>query len=274
MKALLFDVQRFSVHDGPGIRTTVFLKGCPLRCAWCHNPEGWMYKEEPRFFEERCIHCGKCRQQINLQTASDCPVKAQVICGYYMDEDEIVELLKKDQPFFGTEGGITFSGGECLLQSEFVVSVSKKAKLLGMHTCIDTCGYAPWERIKETIDVCDLYLYDLKVPDREKHLKYTGKDNDLIISNLKKLMEQAREIWIRVPIIPGVNDTIQDMEKICKIIEGQKCVREVTLMPYHGYGNSKYKTIGRSCNYFPPYEITDEMLSGFKMIYEKAGFRV
>ena len=154
----IFDIQRFSVHDGPGIRTTVFMKGCPLRCQWCHNPEGLSKSVQLQFLEELCIGCGACGKRSQLSDAEKCPTNALRLCGREVSGEEILRTVMRDQVFYADQGGITFSGGECLLQADFVAAVMKLVKAQGIHTAIDTCGYVPWSELEKTLQDCDLYL--------------------------------------------------------------------------------------------------------------------
>ena len=240
----IFDIQHFSVHDGPGIRTTVFMKGCPLRCKWCHNPEGLSKSLQLRFFEDKCIGCGLCGERKELLDAQRCPSEALTICGREVDEDEVIDEVLKDTIFYSDNGGITFSGGECLLQADFVASVLRKAKAVGLHTAIDTCGYVPFEAFEKTLAYCDLYLYDVKCFTSALHTAYTGVDNFLIMNNLNRLAEVQKDIWIRIPVIPGFNNDIEEMTQIAELISSMASVKQLTLMPYHTLGASKYKTLG------------------------------
>lgn len=268
MTGTIFDIQRFSVHDGPGIRTTVFMKGCPLRCRWCHNPEGLIKAIQLQCFENKCIGCGSCGGERTLESAKKCPVGALLVCGKELGADELVEEIMKDKYFYGDKGGVTFSGGECLLQSDFISEVLKKVKVQGIHTAIDTCGYVPWESIEKTLDYCDLYLYDIKCLDAEKHKEYTGVDNALILSNLKRLSQTEKDIWIRIPVIPKFNNTAEEMEKIAELVSTLPTARQVTLMPYHTLGSDKYKTLGLEYGYDTSLRIDDSELEAFKKIFE------
>ena len=268
MTGTIFDIQRFSVHDGPGIRTTVFMKGCPLRCIWCHNPEGHIKEIQLQCFENKCISCGSCKGERTLKSAEHCPVGALYACGKEIDADGLLSEILKDKPFYGNTGGVTFSGGECLLQADFVSEVLKKAKAEGLHTAVDTCGYAAWESIEKTLDHCDLYLYDVKCIDKQTHIKYTGVDNSLILENLKKLSDTGKEIWIRIPLIPDFNNTESEITKIADFILTLPSVRQVTLMPYHSLGSDKYKALGLEYKYDREKKILDTELEGFKKIFE------
>lgn len=274
MEALLFDIQRFSIHDGPGIRTSVFCKGCTLRCAWCHNPEGLHHFIETQYYDSECIHCNQCKGVVSRENAILCPSGAQKICGFKMSTDELLHIVMRDQAFYGNDGGVTFSGGECLLQSDFVCEACKKAKMNDIRTCIDTSGYVPWSDIEKTIDVCDLYLYDIKVADPEKHLFYTGGKLETIIQNLTLLADKASEIWIRIPVIPGVNDTVDGMKSIRRLIPDKDVISTVTLIPYHKYGLAKYKTLGMNCDFKPECFPTLEQLNELKSVFTDSGFFV
>lgn len=268
MNGTVFDIQRFSVHDGPGIRTTVFMKGCPLRCRWCHNPEGLSMSQGLQFFKEKCIGCGRCGDRTRLADAENCPSKALSVCGRVLSEKEVFTEILKDRNFYSSSGGVTFSGGECLLQSDFVASVLSLAKSENIHTAIDTCGYVPWESIEKTLEYCDLYLYDVKCVTSDTHKAFTGVPNSLIIENLKKLSHTGKEIWIRVPVIPGFNDAVDEMTLIADLVSSLSGIKQVTLMPYHSLGESKYKTLGLTYQFDSSQKVSEDKLSFFKKIFE------
>jgi pyruvate formate lyase activating enzyme len=268
MNGLVFDIQRFSVHDGPGIRTTVFLKGCPLRCLWCHNPEGLTAAPQLQFFSDACIGCGRCGTRSQLSDAEHCPTEALKVCGRRMDEEEILREVRRDRLFYGDTGGITISGGECLLQADFVASVLGRAKAEGFHTAIDTCGYVPWTSIEKTLDVCDLYLYDVKCIDPARHKAYTGVENQRILENLHRLSACNKDIWIRTPVIPGFNDSEEEMTAIAEQLAPLPSVRRVTLMPYHTLGADKYPSLGLTYPYDTSRRVSDDEMTHFKTLLE------
>ena len=266
---VIFDIQRFSVHDGPGIRTTVFMKGCPLRCKWCHNPEGLLKAPQLQYFKELCIGCGRCKTREYLWNADHCPSKALKVCGQQMTVDEVMDIVLKDKNFYADNGGVTFSGGECLLQADFISLFLKKAKEVDIHTAIDTSGYIPWHSIEKTLDFCDLYLYDVKCITPELHEKYTGVNNSLIIENFKKLSTTGKEIWVRIPVIPTFNDNEREMTAIADLVASVDNVRRVTLMPYHSLGASKYETLGLSYEYDPNMKIENDKLEKFINLFNE-----
>lgn len=275
MKGRIFDIQRFSVHDGPGIRTTVFMKGCPLRCRWCHNPEGLSGEAQLQFFEEQCIGCGSCGSRKRISDAARCPAGALKVCGREMDEEELVAELLKDRAFYAENGGVTFSGGECLLQADFVVSVLERIKASGFTTAIDTCGLVPSEALQKTFSVCDLYLYDVKCIDPRLHQEYTGGDNALILENLRLLSAAGKRIWVRVPIIPGFNNTKAELTAIAEFIAALPAAAEqVTLIPYHTLGAGKYKTLGMKYPFDGVKNMAESEMADDRRIFTAHGLHV
>lgn len=267
MKGIIFDIQRFSVHDGPGIRTTVFMKGCPLRCRWCHNPEGLIRSPQLQYFRDQCIGCRRCGERNSLDDAEKCPADALKICGREAEEEEILNIILRDRIFYADNGGVTISGGECLMQADFVASVLTQAKANGLHCTIDTSGYVPWEDVKKTLDCCDLYLYDIKCLDNDRHREYTGASNVLILENLKRLSSCGKEIWIRIPVIPDFNNSTAEMTSIAEFVLTLPSVTQVTLMPYHTLGASKYPTLGLEYPYDTAKQIPRAELAAFRRIF-------
>jgi len=269
----VFDIQRFSVHDGPGIRTTVFLKGCPLRCKWCHNPEGLQHKPQLRFESEKCIGCGSCKSREQLSSADACPTAALTVCGRELDESDVIREVLKDRIYYADNGGVTVSGGECLLQADFTAAILRCAAEHSIHTAIDTSGYAPWQELSKVLPYCRLYLYDVKCIDSALHKSFTGVDNTVIIDNLKRLNEACRDIWVRVPVIPDFNSSIKEMTAIAELIADMRSVKQVTLMPYHSLGASKYKALGMEYGYDSTKKVTDEQLRMLGDIFRKRGLK-
>ncbi|MGL4736232.1 MAG: glycyl-radical enzyme activating protein [Cellulosilyticaceae bacterium] len=289
---IIFNIQKFSVHDGPGIRTTVFMKGCPLRCKWCHNPEGLAKRQQLQYMATQCIGCQKCAQvcqqgvhtfgnQVHLVDAKKCtlceacmaacPAQALVRCGDVMTVQQVMQEVLEDQVFYGETGGVTFSGGEALMQSPFVTEVLSACKAEGIHTAIDTSGYCKWEDLERTLPYCDLYLYDIKSLNLAKHKELTGVEPTLILENLKRLDAAQKPIWIRVPVIGGLNANEQEMREIAQFIKSLSHVAQTTLMPYHVLGKEKYQTLGRVYDYDASELVTQEMLLSYQAIFVSEG---
>ncbi len=274
---IVFNVQRFCVDDGPGIRTTVFFKGCNLRCAWCHNPESQRAKLQMMIYKNRCTNCGKCKEicpysleQCELcgQCTIYCPNDARAICGKKYTEDEVFNEIVKDKVFYDNSGGgVTFSGGECMLQIEFLLEILKKCKESGIHTAVDTAGHVPYEFFERIIPYTDLFLYDVKCFDNDKHRQYTGVGNELILENLKKLLAADKPLWIRIPIIPTVNDSEEEMQKIKNFLGLCRPPEKIELLPYHAMGEHKYAAIGKESQSFSV--PSEEKMRQLKNIFHK-----
>ena len=259
-----FDIQRYSIHNGPGIRTTVFFQGCPLSCPWCHNPESWSRGPELRFLANRCIHCGDCLKACPMSPetwapgpfdplrctrcgscADACPSGARSMSGREWTASALLNEVERDSPFFEESGGgVTFSGGEPLFQAAFLLECLRLARIRGIHTAVDTCGFAPREVILEVADRTDLFLYDLKILDPARHLGYTGVPVEPILGNLRALDGRGARIWLRVPFVPGFNDDPASMEAIGAFAAGLKHTRRVHILPYHGMGSAKLAQMG------------------------------
>ena len=264
VKGLVFDVQRFCLHDGPGIRTTAFLKECPLRCRWCHNPEGMEARIQSGLKDGKCVRCGRCFAVCELHTLSEagkhcvaferctacgkcievCPSRALFLSGRKIEAEELVKYTLRDRDFYGTDGGVTFSGGEPLLQAAFVKECADMLRTHGIHTAVDTCGCVPFEAFETVMPATNLFLYDLKAASCQVHEWATGTGNQKILENLRRLDRAGARIWIRIPLIHGVNDTDEEINGICDVIESLQNAERVTAIPYHDLGGSKYAELG------------------------------
>ena len=246
VKGTVFNIQRFCVNDGPGIRTTVFLKGCPLSCVWCHNPESQRFEPEILFYKDKCTGCGRCK----CVTAADrdfvCFNGAKEICGKTVSANEVTAEVLKDKPFYkNSGGGVTLSGGEPLAQYDFSLELLKMAQENGIHTAVETCGYAEKSKILEVAKYVDLFLFDCKETDQELHKEYTGFDNKIIPENLKALSDAGSKIILRCPIIPGFNDRAEHFKGISETAEKFIGIEHIEIEPFHPLGESKYSALGR-----------------------------
>jgi len=274
----IFDLKHYAVNDGPGIRTTVFFKGCPLHCAWCHNPESQSPQPELMLHPTRCINCGACLevcphgaispgQPINRQLCTICGVCAGVcysgareVVGHDISLNELWAQIERDIPFHRQSGGgVTFSGGESLVQSDCVQALAEKCREQGVHTALDTCGYANWQVIEDLLPYIDLFLYDLKLMDDDRHQKYTGVSNRLVLQNLKDLSSSGSAIQIRMPLIAGINDDEDNIQQSVDFLANLPHIDSITLMPYHAIGRGKYEALGRS-NPLPDAQPPDEII--------------
>lgn len=266
IKGLIFDIKKFAIHDGPGIRTTVFMKGCPLRCAWCHNPESWKREPEILFYERNCIGCGKCFEvcpsgALRLEDGQriyDCTIcrhcwqctevcyaEATVKCGREATVEEVMAEVEKDLPFYqNSGGGMTVSGGEPTQQADFVRALMAESKRRGIHTALDTCGYARWEVLERLLEVTDLVLYDLKHIDSKRHRALTGVPNEPILTNLQRMAEKGIPFVVRIPVVPAHNDdeaNIRGLGRFLSALKGGTVKAE--LLPYHRLAQSKYERL-------------------------------
>lgn len=256
MRATVFNIERGSFVDGHGIRTTVFLKGCNLRCAWCHNPESQSPQTQILLYRDKCTGCGICSGKCpNKFSSCDlcgrcalyCPNGAREICGREYGVDELLTEIIKDRDFYESSGGgVTFSGGEPMLRTDFLREILKRCKENQISTAIDTAGHVPFERFEDVLPYTDLLLYDVKCMDSERHKRYTGFGNSLILDNLKRLLSTGKEIWVRVPIIPTVNDSVEEMLALRGFFEKHGRPSKVELLPYHAAGDRKYAALGQT----------------------------
>ena len=270
---MIFDISRFCLNDGPGIRTTVFLKGCPLNCVWCHNPESQTTHPEILFSSKRCIDCGLCVNvcptgchKIKDTHIFDrnscigcglctkmCPTNSLRLVGTLTSAEEVMQEILKDKVYYKESGGgLTLSGGEPMMQPEFLEKILHFAKQEGLHTCIETCGYAKTDAFKKILPLTDYFLFDWKESNPEKHREFTGKDNALILKNLEFLDSENAEIILRIPLIPGYNDSTEHMNGIVALSKKYKNIKKIEIMPYHPLGTSKAEELGREKNMNSP----------------------
>ncbi|MFC1886922.1 glycyl-radical enzyme activating protein [Thermodesulfobacteriota bacterium] len=291
---LIFNIQRYSLHDGPGIRTTVFMKGCPLRCAWCSNPESWHPFPEILARDARCVRCGKCEQvcpagaititpeerkidrekcTLCLECASVCPAEAIIVTGRYITIDEAVKEVESDKIFYGhSGGGVTVSGGEALFQWEFVSLLLKTCKEKGINTVLDTSGYCSWDRLEKVLDYVDLVLFDIKHMDPDQHYKMTQTDNALIISNVKRIALKKKKIWLRAPLIPGYNDSPENIEKTARLgleIGAEK----ISILPFHEWGLPKWDQLDRAYTFMRIESVDETHYQKIQKLYEDCGLK-
>jgi pyruvate formate lyase activating enzyme len=296
-RGLIFDLKKYSINDGPGIRTTVFFKGCPLRCRWCHNPEGQSFDPEimirpsrclagcdecvtacqegaivkaagvPAVDRARCPACGKC--------ADACPAQAIELVGRRLSAAELVAEVEKDRIFQEESGGgVTFSGGEPLSQPDFLLEVLELCRKKEIPTTVDTCGFAPRDILERVAEKTDLFLFDLKAIDEKKHIASTGVSNRLILENLSRLAARGSRVIVRIPVIPGVNEDEKTVRETARFLRSLGSISDISLLPYHRLGRDKYKGLEKEAaggDFDPP---TADSLGQMRKHLEASGFRV
>lgn len=293
MKAKVIEIKHFAVHDGDGIRTTVFLKGCPLKCKWCHNPESISFDAQLAYYENKCISCSECvsvcstkahkmvkgSHMFERDLCVNCG-KCEKVClgdalkiyGKEMTVEELLPLLLEDKDFYESSGGgVTLSGGECLMHPDFCAELLKRLKENGVHTAVDTCGFVSRVAIDKVMPYTDIFLYDLKAYDEDVHIKCTGQSNKIILDNLKYIDSCGKQIEIRIPYVPKYND--EQIEKIGAFLSGLKNIVKVRVLPYHNYAGSKYKALNME-NTIPEALPTDEEIKLAKEIIMAYGISV
>ncbi|MEN6506732.1 MAG: glycyl-radical enzyme activating protein [Planctomycetaceae bacterium] len=306
----IFQVQRFSIHDGPGIRTTVFFKGCPLRCVWCHNPEGIELQPVLSFDPSKCIGCGYCFRVCKQNAhgrhgdthaldrklcracgscTEECYAGALELIGHDATVAEVLDEVLRDRPFYETSGGgITLSGGEPLLQVDFAAALLSAAKAAGLHTTVETCGQVRWEHFARVQGLVDLWLYDVKETDSARHEQFTGMGNGLILANLRALYETGAKILLRLPIVPGLNDRPEHFSAVAQLAAAMPNLLGAEVIPYHRLGTSKLARLGLDHAFAdmaaekrppwhpdsPPQAPTDETVAGWIHTLREQGVRL
>lgn len=291
----IINIQKFSIHDGEGIRTTVFFKGCPLSCRWCHNPESQNFSNEIMFYSDRCTGCGSCiahcpQKAISLQNGlaytnpelcnkcgvctEYCNNEARALIGENKKVDDLVNKLAKDYMFYEESGGgVTLSGGEVMCQNmDYIEEVAKKLCKKGISVDIDTCGYAPFENFERIIPYVDTFLYDMKAMNTETHKKFIGVENALILENLEKLAKKKAKINIRIPVIEGVNACDEEQDAMISFVKEKVGYVKVNLLPYHDTGKDKYERLGREYQDSYIGKPTNERMEELKEKWNNAGF--
>jgi pyruvate formate lyase activating enzyme len=262
MNGIIFSVKRYSIHDGPGIRVTFFMKGCPLSCWWCHNPEG--ISPQPEEIEK-------------LTKVGDREFRKSEIVGKSYPVEEILNIAEKERVFMEkSNGGVTFSGGEPMMQAEFLIEALKGCRERGFHTAVDTSGYCPAQTLEKIIPFTNLFLFDLKHPDNVRHLEYTGVTNENIIRNFKLILKSKADLMIRIPVIPGFNDSEDDMSEFKRFIHENKNenIKMINLLSYHKIGSSKYKRFNRPYKMGSAMEPSAEKMEELKKYFAEEGIKV
>jgi pyruvate formate lyase activating enzyme len=292
----VFDIRRFSVHDGPGLRTTVFFKGCPLRCSWCHNPEGQARKPERFFWDDRCLRCQACistckqgaitlvgdhiitdaqKCTVSGDCVEVCYAEARQIAGSEMTVAQVVAEVERDVAFYDqSDGGVTFSGGEPLMQPDYLLALLLACKQLEISTTLDTCGFASWETIDRIRPYVDLFLYDLKFIDRSLHRQHTGATNIRILENLQRLSRHGHSIILRMPVVPGINADAENVRAIAAFAAALPSLTRIDILPYHRAAMSKYERLHRNyqvAELLPP---SEEAMAEVVRIFEEYGLNV
>ena len=291
MEGRIFNVQRFSLNDGPGIRTTVFCCGCTLQCRWCHNPEGRSPTPSLQYLRNKCILCGACAdvcpQNVHSVVPNShtvdfskctgcgkcvaiCPANALRGTAEIYTPEQLTATVARDIPFFQSHGGVTFSGGEPLMQADFIAECAKQMRTKGIPTvAIDTAGNVEWEAFEKVLNVTDLFLYDIKAFDSELHKIGTGCDNVLILENLKRLDRSGANIHIRIPVIGGFNASDTEMQAIADLVATLNNVHDITLIPFHKLGNEKYASVGLFSEMERFHEISEIELQHWKRLFQQ-----
>ncbi len=295
LHGIIFDVQRFSLHDGPGIRTLVFFKGCPLRCLWCSNPESQCFEPEILFDPTTCVACGGCveacpHRAVRLETGrlrderercvacgrcvEACYAEARTIAGRRVTADEVVGEVLRDAPFFANSGGgVTLGGGEPMAQPDFARAILTRCRAQGIHTAVETCGHVPWLAIGRVLPWTDLFLYDVKHLDAARHRRETGGEVGLVLANLERLVAAGASVIARVPVVPGFNDNPESILAIARLVASLR-IEPLHLLPYHRLGQGKYRLLGRDYLFTGGEKLLDATMQHLKATAEAAGLTV
>ncbi len=285
---IIFDIQRYSVHDGPGLRTNVFFKGCPLRCGWCSNPESQQRQPEIAVFENNCMACGQfdpacpdCRPNGNDTTVSlakfdervtMCPMGAVRRLGEQRTAGAVIEEVLRDRPFYQGGGGMTLTGGEVTMQPDMAEALLWLARAEGISTALETCGHIRWAVFERLLPHTDHILFDVKHVDSAVHRRHTGLGNELILANLERLVEVDAPVTIRVPLIPGFNTTVEAAQAIAAYVNRLNISPQaVDVLPYHTFGTSKYKALGRDYPWQEHQRLTDEEVDLLVNVFKQQG---
>ncbi|MBQ7322600.1 MAG: glycyl-radical enzyme activating protein [Clostridia bacterium] len=293
-KLIVTEIQRFCMHDGPGVRTTVFLKGCPLRCAWCHNPETQKGRAELLFYQNKCVSCGACaafcpvsaqktgaERRIDrdrciscFACAENCPTGALVMCGKEMSVEEIVEVVQKDSAFYGKDGGVTLSGGEPFAQGEATLALLRACKTRGLTTAVETCGYADGTLLRRASPLTDLFLWDIKDTDEARHMQYTGVSHRAIYENLRAVNETGARIRLRCILVNGVNTDRKHYGRLAEIARYIRHFDGLEILAYHAYGGTKSVFLGLKDNGRVDWIPSEQQVLEAKECLRSSGIRV
>ena len=275
----IFDIKRFAINDGPGIRTTLFIKGCPLRCVWCHNPEGWTTEPQVLFKQSKCIRCGACSEK--GFTVDDCPTTAREICGRKYSMDELMAEVEKERAVMeNSGGGVTLCGGEPLMHPEGTLEILHELGRRGFHRTVDTTLYAKPEVVDAVAAECELLLIDLKLMDSDKHRLYTGVGNELILENIRRVAETGHPFVIRIPLIEGINADEENIEATAQFLSSLSISEALVthLLPYHDVGKDKHRRMMPPTPYnpqgYPRAVPSEEIIQRCRQQLESHGLRV